>query len=370
MTSPPDPAAAALACTVHAATPRDRAEQARLFNASFKKRIDARGLAWRYDENPHGAALTFVTRPAAGEAVSGYACSPRRAVSFGEESSLALVGETGDVMTHPQWRKRGLFSALDRAAMSAASTAGWPLVFGLPNRRSAHIFLELGWRRVGTVRAHVHVFAADAHARERRGREGRLAGWTCGFAARSARRARARLAATSGAPRFEPLARFPACVADLSRAVERRFALMVRRDAEYLDWRFLRAPSGLHTVLGAHDAAGALAAYVVVQRPRSGEHHGFLVDVLARDEAHERAAVLAGLELLRTAGASWVEATAVDGSWWHARLAEAGFVAPRAANHLTVIVHVHRPDHPLARAADAPATWYLTDGDRDDETMG
>jgi hypothetical protein len=27
----------------------DRADQARLFNTCFKKSVDARGLAWRYD---------------------------------------------------------------------------------------------------------------------------------------------------------------------------------------------------------------------------------------------------------------------------------------------------------------------------------
>ncbi len=355
---------------VHPCGPEDRAEQARLFNACFKKRVDAEALAWRYDYNPHGAALSYVSRPFGSDAVAGYACSPRIAVPGGDRARAAPIGETGDVMTHPDWRKRGLFSALDRAAMDGARDAGWPLVFGLPNRRSAHIFLDLGWERAGTIRPWTCVLRADAAARAQRGREGRWRGWLAAFDARRARAARRRLRARGRADlTVRPLAAFPPEVDALARAVEPRFALMVRRDAAYLDWRFLRSPSGLHRALGLF-ASGRLAGYAVIQVPRPGESGGFLVDVLADGDDAVAAAVEAGLAGLEAAGASFVQATAVDGSWWSGVLRSAGFVPPRAANHLIVIVHRHERDHPLARAASDAARWYLTDGDRDDETMG
>ena len=65
-----------------------------------------------------------------------------------------------------------------------------------------------------------------------------------------------------------------------------------------------------------------------------------------------------------------VQATAIEGSWWEGVLARSGFRPPRAENHLLVIVRIHRPEHPVAAAARGVAGWYLTDGDRDDETMG
>jgi hypothetical protein len=122
--------------------------------------------------------------------------------------------------------------------------------------------------------------------------------------------------------------------------------------------------------LGVFAANGELAAYVVVQAPREGLGIGYLVDVLAADEAALAQALEAGLAQLEAAGAELVQSTAVDGSWWQARLVEAGFQSPRAENHLLVILHTNRPEHPLARAARDASRWYLTDGDRDDETMG
>ncbi|MEO6711249.1 MAG: GNAT family N-acetyltransferase, partial [Planctomycetota bacterium] len=229
---------------LHLCGSADRAEQTRLYNACFRKPLDVAGLVWRYDENPMGRAISLLARPPQGEGVSGYACNPRIAVSRGEHA--ALIGETGDVMTHPDWRKRGIFSQLDRAAMAEAKLAGWPLVFGLPNRRSAHIFLELGWERVGTLRLWTCVLENSAQARVERKKEGRLASWSTGFAQRRSRRLRLRQSRKARDHSLRAIVRgFPAATGELSRAVEKQFAFMIRRDKAYLDWRFQAGPSGL-----------------------------------------------------------------------------------------------------------------------------
>jgi GNAT superfamily N-acetyltransferase len=350
----------------------EREEQARLFNACFKKSLEAPALVWRYDQNPHGEAVSLLARPAAGgDGVCGYACSPRLALVKGAEESMAPIGQTGDVMTHPQWRKRGIFSGLDQRCMRETGERGWPLVFGLPNRRSAHIFLKLGWDQVGTIRPWTFVLQSSRAARDVRRADGRLKAWALGLAQKAGYRARRDLRGTSGG-RFgvRRIERFDEEVTALSRRVEPNFDLMVRRDADYLNWRFIENTSGLHTCLGVYEATGTLAGYVVVQAPRPGQVVGYLVDVLAQDPAALAQAMEAGLAHLQAAGADLVQATAIDGSWWEARLREAAFQPPRAENHLIVILYTHQADHPLAQAGRDASSWYLTDGDRDDETMG
>ncbi len=350
--------------------PDERGEQAELFNACFRKALAARDLAWRYDRCPHGSSLSFVTRAPGGPAVSGYAINPRRARVGADPASEAVIGQTGDVMTHPAWRKRGLFSALDRAALEAARAAGWPLVFGLPNRRSAPIFLELGWERVGTLRPWTAVLAADRSAWRARSREGRARALALPFERLIALRARGRLRAAGGGLTPRVLPRFPEAAGELAARATAGFGLAVRRDADYLTWRFLRGSSGLHRALGLFDGAGDLVAYTVVQLPREGSLTGYLVDLVGADGRAVSAALELGLACLETAGTSVVEATAIDGSWWSERLAEAGFRPPRPENHLTIILHPLVADHPLVAAAREPSRWYFTDGDRDDETMG
>lgn len=357
---------------LHVCGPMDRAEQAALFNACFKKSIEPAGLAWRYDANPDGMAISLLARPRASQApgVSGYACSPRVALCRGVR--VGTLGQTGDVMTHPDWRKRGIFSGLDRRAMSLARDRGWPLCFGLPNHRSAHIFLELGWSRVGEVRSHELVLAADGAARSERAKHGRLRPWTTGFALSRARRQRARLRA--GLPRGARVeaieSGFPEDVEALCARVSAQHALLLSRDAAHMDWRFLRAPSGLHRAFVVRDEQGVLRGYAVVQVPRAAAAVGYLVDALGDDPTWLAAAIEEGLAELQRRRASIALATAIVGSAWEAILSRHGFVAPRRAPRMGVILHVHDPAHPLSAVAADPRGWYFTDGDRDDETMG
>lgn len=356
--------------TVSLCGPAERPEQSVLFNASFKKQVKPDSLAWRYDRSPHGTSISLVTRTDAGQAVSGYACSPRLVLAHGAEETLAPLGETGDVMTHPDWRKRGLFSALDRAALAEAKARGWPVVFGLPNRRSAHIFVELGWKSVGTLRTWTFLFKADETAREVRTREGRLRGFMTSFSVGACARARRRASARSAHIYAKKLDRFPSQVSSLARHVAARHAWMVRRDAEYLNWRFVDNPSRAHEIVGLFSSDHRFVGYAIVQKPTHSNSIGYLVDVLGLDESVEIAAVEAGLATLQSSGASVAQATAIDGSWWGRQLESWGFLRPRPENHLMVIVNVLDPTHPLAAPSLDPTSWYLTDGDRDDETMG
>ncbi len=351
--------------------PEQRDEQARLFNACFKKKLESPSLVWRYDENPHGQAVSLLARPKDGEGVSGYACSPRRALVRGDEQTLAPIGQTGDVMTHPEWRKRGIFSGLDKRAMQETALLGWPFVFGLPNRRSAHIFLELGWDEIGKIRPWTFVLTVSKESKALRRPEGRMKVLGIGRAISKGRAARSRLRQESqGRYGVRRIAKFLPEVEELSRVVEARFDFMVRRDADYLNWRFIHNTNKQHTPLGVYTSSGDLEAYVVVQAPRDGEVVGYLVDILARDESSLAQAMEAGIAHLHAAGAHLVQATAIDGSWWEAQLKKAAFQRPREENHLIVILHSHQNDHPLTQSARTASNWYLTDGDRDDETMG
>lgn len=375
------PEGAASTAASRVATPDDRAAQARLFDACFSRADGAAVLPWRYDGGPHGASLArVVDAPAAtglaGAGVSGgrrelvasYACSPRVLVT---PSGPVTVGQTGDVMTRPSERGKGLFSALDRAVMEDARRAGWPVVFGLPNSASAHIFTrDLGWLEVGRVRPWTFVLAIDAGARAERLRVSRLASalvpWTYWRGTMHLGRMKDRFFAKAN---VVALARFKPEVDPVAAEAAAGQAWVLRRDHAYLNWRFTDAPSRRFKAHGVYEPSGRMRGYVVVQLPARGEPVGYIADLVALDDVARAAAMEAALSHLRKAGASVARAYAVDGSAWQGCLAAAGFRPGKPDDSKAVIARVLDEGHPLAAVARDASRWAFTDGDRDAELI-
>ncbi|MDA1265686.1 MAG: GNAT family N-acetyltransferase [Planctomycetota bacterium] len=357
--------------STRATTPEDRAEQAALYDLCFQKEDGSRIVPWRYDRNPHGPAITRVAADEGGALLSHYACSPRVVLHRGEEPARPLVGQTGDVMTHPEHRKLGIFSRLDRESMADANESGWSMVFGLPNRQSAHIFTrDLGWKEVGKIRPWTFVLVPNAAARTERMKAGRLASaavpWT--FWRGTMRRGALRKN-SFGKINVVPLARFSEEVDAVGQAVAKDFPFMVRRDHAYLNWRFFDAPSGRFQAQGAFAPGGAMVGYCIVQLPEKPGEVGYVVDVVGINDAAIDGCIEASLGHLQKSSASVARAHAIAGSWWEKRLRHSGFRAPKADDHKIVIAHLLDEENPLCKAASNPASWYFTDGDRDDELV-
>ncbi len=348
--------------------PEDRDVQVELFNRCFDKAVEKADLEWRYDQSPHGGSVGVLLRAPDGQPVCGFSYSPRRFLVRGDDSTAASCGQQGDVMTDPEWRKRGIASRVAKHCEEETRKLGWPMNWGYPNRRSWSVFLKLGWNSVGKIRPLTFFFDTAARARAERFRDGRLAALLLPLAVRRCGSRRAAAAERAGGD-FEarPLERFPEETTELSRAVEPRFDLMARRDPEFLEWRYLRAPSGLHRPFGIY-RGGRLRGYVVLQEPRDGV--GWVVDLLAPEEEDVAACMATALDELERRGASCARATAVDGSWWAETLGAAGFLPPKPANHLYVYTYHLAESHPVLDVAGDARRWYLTDGDRDDDPIG
>ncbi len=344
----------------------DRGEQSALFQANFGGEDAQAVLDWRYDRCPHGQPVTLIGK-VGGKAVTGYACNPRR---IGWQDGGVTIGQTGDVMTLAEARGKGFFSQLDRKAMEATAQAGWPVVFGLPNRQSAPLFLsKLGWSGVGRLRPWTLVCEVNAVAREERKRAGRLASLWTGSAYRQGKRKLAALKERGQGFHAVPILRFDDWVEGPAKQVAKNYPWMVRRDADYLNWRFFSSPNARFTAWRLNGPEGVAAGYVVVQAPPNGRGVGYLVDLVAPDPAAHGAGIVCGVAGLHQLGASVVRAHAIADSDWQTQLVAAGFQPPKAQDEKWVIAMVHRSEHPLAQIAMDAKRWFFTDADRDDELV-
>jgi GNAT superfamily N-acetyltransferase len=350
------------------AGPPDRPAQGKLYDLCFGKDDGARALPWRYDGCPHGSTVAPIALASDGQMQASYACSPRRVRYRGEDPGACMVGQTGDVMTHPELRSKGVFSALHWQAMEEARRRTWPAAWGLPNQNSGRIFFgKLDWQLAGHIGPWNFVLSTDLRAREVRLQNGRLAMLGTPWAAWRGAQRRARMRSRAAGLEVTVLERFPEEVAGVSEYVEPRFDWMVHRDAAYLNWRYIAAPSRAFRVFGVHDLGGHLVGYSVVQRPAPGQAVGIVSDLLGCDQAAESAALDAALAGLAGMGSVIVRAYGMQGSHWESVLARGGFRRPRG--YKPVGAYTLDGAHPLGRTTLSTAGWYFTDGDRDTETV-
>ncbi|MEZ5975853.1 MAG: hypothetical protein R3E96_13730 [Planctomycetota bacterium] len=241
--------------------------------------------------------------------------------------------------------------------MEEARRRGWPLVFGLPNRQSAGIFLEkLGWQGWG---GYGRTPSCCGTGRPRgRSACGRGA-WPPEHAAqRSSRGAHGGGRLAHGARHWvqERVTAFGPWAAELAAEIARDQVWMVRRDLDYLAWRYFGGPNaGRFEVLAVRPEGGAPAGFAVWQKPEVRGGVAFLVDPWRGPGRPSRATLAAALEGAHGAGACVLRSHAIDGSPWQAFLLENAFQKPKPEDEKWIIVHVLDPGHALLPAALEPA---------------
>jgi GNAT superfamily N-acetyltransferase len=121
----------ALARTVFTEQPADR------FSTAY--------WAWEFVDNPDGAARLWLADDG-GTIVGHYAIIPRM-VRVGDERLRGSI--VVDVMSHPDYRKQGMFTSLGSAALADAGQVGIDFSYGFPIRHEVMPgHLKIGWHHL------------------------------------------------------------------------------------------------------------------------------------------------------------------------------------------------------------------------------
>ena len=101
---------------------------------------------WKHEEGPFGPSTGWVAE-ASGRIVGLRIFLRWR---FGTTSGPVAAVRAVDTMTHPEWRRRGVFSTLTRTALSELASDGVAFIFNTPNKFSGAGYESLGWQRCAT----------------------------------------------------------------------------------------------------------------------------------------------------------------------------------------------------------------------------
>ncbi|MEQ8691625.1 MAG: GNAT family N-acetyltransferase [Pseudomonadales bacterium] len=124
--------------------PTDLAGISNLFEMSFGSPMSVEALTHKLDTERFGAAyIGYLAIAPDGTFAAYYALYPVRMRVGGQE---IIAAQSGDTMTHPEHRKRGLFLKLAEHTYTLAAEEGVQLVYGFPNANSLPGFQKhLNW---------------------------------------------------------------------------------------------------------------------------------------------------------------------------------------------------------------------------------
>jgi GNAT superfamily N-acetyltransferase len=269
--------------------PKDESQIEGLYRAVFGTALaegSRRRWHWQYDENPETAGqdpVIWVAREADGRILGQYASMPVR-LWWGETEVSSSWGM--DVFVRPEARGRGVGARLFCAWADHVDVA---LGLGL-TPSSYGLFLKLGYRDVGPVPFFEKALDPVAVARRRLGRLlGQVAGRALGLALRlRERRPRPQSAAVT-----QRIDGFGPEHDDLWERARASYAMCVRRDAAYLNWKYVRCPHRSYDLWEARRAEKVTGYAVTRHEDYHGLRLGWIVDLFtASDDPDSREALL------------------------------------------------------------------------------
>jgi GNAT superfamily N-acetyltransferase len=168
-----------------------------------------------------------------------------------------IVSAPLNVLTHPAYRGKGIFTQLELASEEIAREIDSGFMLALPNRVGAPIFLhKLGWRTLGGPRL---LLAPERLLWRRR----------------------------KPAPEVEPLETFGEWVDEIFDSNKARWRRTIRRSAEYLNWRYAHARGRRYDAYAVMEHGKAIGYVILGIMNKRGFRTGYVADVMVREDRAE-----------------------------------------------------------------------------------
>jgi GNAT superfamily N-acetyltransferase len=109
---------------------------------------------WKHYQNPFGPSISLVAVSTNGKIIGLRTFMRWR---FQAANTMVNAVRAVDTVTHPEYRRYGVFSALTRQAVEQVKKNGIDLIFNTPNNQVLPGYLKLGWHYVSLVKPLVKV---------------------------------------------------------------------------------------------------------------------------------------------------------------------------------------------------------------------
>jgi GNAT superfamily N-acetyltransferase len=299
-------------------------------------------MAWMYEANPAGEAITWLAYDDASGEVAGATSYFPFALTIGGERVRGALG--GDGFVRPAFRRRGIAGALHAAARADMPALGIEVMYGAPTCANVSPLRAGGSRAVGEV---VRYF------RPLRGSAFGVTGVGDKIVARV-------LAPRHGREQMLPAVADDPRIDDVWQRTAGQLGIAAVRDARFYTWRFVCSPSGQQRAYVITDGEQPIAVCALEQLANRLR----IVDLVAPAEDWPRA--LAAIERhADVTGCDAVEIKLMRDDARRRAMWKYGFVPREKKPFLCVIPS----GSTRARVLHDPAQWFYTGADSDIDTL-
>jgi GNAT superfamily N-acetyltransferase len=182
-------------------------------------------LAWMYDSNPAGRALTWLAVSDGGDIAGCTSFFPFRLRIDGEDALGALGG---DGFVRPAFRRQGIGAALHEESRVALASHRLACMYGAPGEMNVSPLKHGGSREVGTVSRWVRP----------------LRGSALGLKLRPLDELVHKAITPCPVAKLEPMVRYDSRVDAVWAEARAEMSIAAVRDAAFYTWRFIDSPAG------------------------------------------------------------------------------------------------------------------------------
>jgi GNAT superfamily N-acetyltransferase len=299
-------------------------------------------MAWMYEANPEGRAITWLAIDDATGAIAGATSYFPFAMTIDGARVRGALG--GDGYVRPAFRRRGIASALHAAARADMPALGIEVMYGAPTGANVSPLRAGGSRALGDVVRYFRPLRGSAFG-------------VTGVGDRLAARV---LAPRDGEERLDPIEAGDPRVDDVWARTATELPIAAVRDARFYTWRFVESPAGAQRAYAIVDGERTIAACALEQLgPRMR-----IVDLVAPAADWPRA--LAAIERhAEAAGCDAVEIKLMRADARRRGMWRYGFVPRETKPFLCVLP----PGSTRGRSLHDPARWFYTGADSDIDTL-
>jgi hypothetical protein len=319
---------------------------------------DAKMWSWEFKEAPYGNLI--VIAECNGVVIGFYGSIPVK-MKVGDETLMGSI--VGDVMVHPDFRLKGLYSSIGERWWQEVKKEGYAISYAFGGKiTSGH---RSPREAFVVCRVLMLVKFYDTYGELKRRMSNRVLAKILAIFANPIFRIfyRAKKRPNVSKVTLSEIRMFDERVSDFWNEVSKGFKIAIVRNKEYLNWRYFQRPNSNFKVLLAEEE-GRILGYIVFSYSETlDERRGYIIDIVAQPERPEiiQSLVSEAIDRLKKEEVDVILCWMMANNPYYEVIKKNGFIR-RMGNSLLAVADTSKVAGTFARDSN---NWYITFGDSD-----